>query len=68
MNYFMDKGLSKHAAAGIVGNLYAESRLKTDAVGDGGTSGGIAQWHGPRWKQLQAFAKARNKKWTDLDL
>lgn len=67
MNYFLDKGLSKHAAAGIMGNLYMESRLNPSAIGDGGTSGGIAQWHANRFRQLKLFAKKRNKDWKDLD-
>lgn len=67
MNYFLSKGLSKHAAAGIMGNLYMESRLNPSAIGDGGTSGGIAQWHANRFRQLKLFAKKRNKDWKDLD-
>ena len=67
MNYFLGKGLSKHAAAGIMGNLYMESRLNPAAIGDGGTSGGIAQWHANRFRQLKLFAKKRNKDWKDLD-
>ena len=67
MNYFLDKKLPKHVAAGIMGNLYAESRLNPSAIGDGGTSGGIDQWHANRFKQLKLFAKKRNKDWKDLD-
>lgn len=40
--FLLDKGLSKHAVAGIVGNLYAESKFDTSVLGDGKTSGGIA--------------------------
>jgi hypothetical protein len=46
--FFQSKGWTKEQAAGIVGNLVVESRLKTDAVGDGGQAYGIAQWHPPR--------------------
>ena len=55
INKFMqEKGLSRedaaNIAAGIVGNLQAESGadLDTGAIGDGGAAWGIAQWHKPR--------------------
>lgn len=63
----MSLGWSKAAASGIVGNLVQESGLRTDAVGDDGTSGGIAQWHNERWEALKRYAAARGKEWTDLD-
>lgn len=63
----MSLGWSKAAASGIVGNLVQESGLRTDAVGDDGTSGGIAQWHNERWDALKRYAAARGKEWTDLD-
>lgn len=55
------------AAAGVVGNLVQESGLRTDAIGDNGTSGGLAQWHNERLDALKRFAVARGKEWTDLD-
>lgn len=61
------KGWSKAAASGIVGNLVQESGLRTDAVGDDGTSGGLAQWHNERWEALKRYAAERGKEWTDLD-
>lgn len=50
MKFFQSAGWSKEQAAGIVGNLQAEStkNLNTKAVGDGGKALGIAQWHGDR--------------------
>ena len=66
MNYFLSKGMPKHIAAGIMGNLYVESKFNPSAIGDRGTSGGIAQWHGNRFTQLKMFAKRRNKDWRDL--
>jgi hypothetical protein len=50
MSFFMSKGWTKEQAAGIVGNLMAESgrNLKIDSVGDGGKAYGIAQWHADR--------------------
>lgn len=63
----MDMGFSANAAAGVVGNLVQESGLRPDAVGDGGTSGGLAQWHNERWEALKRFAAERGTVWTDLD-
>lgn len=60
-------GFTASAAAGVVGNLVQESGLRTDAIGDNGTSGGLAQWHNERWEKLKRFAAARGKDWTDLD-
>lgn len=50
MEFFISKGWTKEQAAGIVGNLQAESgaNLKINAVGDGGKAYGIAQWHPDR--------------------
>lgn len=63
----MSMGFTASAAAGVVGNLVQESGLRTDAIGDNGTSGGLAQWHNERLDALKRFADARGKKWTDLD-
>lgn len=41
--------------------------MRTDAIGDNGTSGGLAQWHNERLDALKRFAAARGKEWTDLD-
>lgn len=63
----MSMGFTASAAAGVVGNLVQESGLRTDAIGDNDTSGGLAQWHNERLDALKRFAAARGKKWTDLD-
>lgn len=63
MEFFQSKGLSAHAAAGIVGNLLQESKLNTKAVGDNGKALGIAQWHPDRQKGLKELAKKRG---TDI--
>lgn len=63
----MSMGFTASAAAGVVGNLIQESGLRTDAIGDNGTSGGLAQWHNERLDALKRFAAARGKEWTDLD-
>lgn len=67
IDFFVNKGLSPHAAAGIVGNLLGESSLNTGAVGDNNTSFGIAQWHNERGNNLKNFAKNKGKDWTDYD-
>lgn len=48
--FFVSRGWTAQQAAGIVGNLQAESgaNLKINAVGDSGQAYGIAQWHPDR--------------------
>lgn len=50
LEFFQSKGWTKEQAAGIVGNLQAESsrELNPSSVGDGGKAYGIAQWHPDR--------------------
>jgi len=48
-------GFTQAQATGIVANLRAESGLDPHAVGDSGTSFGLAQWHDP--KHLLDFEK-----------
>jgi len=43
-NYFKSKGLSENSAAGIVGNLIAESGVDPEIVQASGYGHGIAQW------------------------
>lgn len=60
MQFFINKGLTPAQAAGVVGNLQAESgpNLNISAVGDGGQAIGIAQWHPDRRANFQrAFGK-----------
>jgi hypothetical protein len=62
----VDRGLSPVAAAGVVGNLRAESNLDpTNATGDNGTAFGLAQWRGPRFAALQQMAAQQGKDWRD---
>ena len=58
-SWLMSQGLSENGAFGVVANLMAESGLRTGAVGDGGTSYGIAQWHLGRKENLFKFAKEK---------
>lgn len=57
--WLMSQGLSESGAFGVVANLVAESNLRTGALGDGGTSYGIAQWRLGRRDNLIAFAKEK---------
>lgn len=62
VDFLMKHGqFTKKAAEGVVGNLVAESGLRTAvATGDGGTSFGLAQWHLGRKDRLFKFAESRN--------
>lgn len=73
MGYFQSRGWSKEQAAGIVGNLLAESTLNTSANNagdgaDGSDSIGIAQWNGDRAKRLKEFAKQNKADWHDYGI
>lgn len=62
MQFFERQGLTRAQAAGVVGNLQAESgvNLNPAAIGDGGAAWGIAQWHPDRRK---IWEDANNKTW-----
>ena len=67
-NFFINKGLSREAAAGITGNLMHESQLDpTNNTGDNGSAFGLAQWRGSRWEMLKQFAQNRQKDISDVD-
>ena len=59
-------GMNAIAAAGIVGNLMAESSVNPKSSERGGQTIGIAQWEGQRDDALKAFAAAHGKPWDDL--
>jgi hypothetical protein len=60
--YFEARGLSKHAAAGIAGNLQQESNLN---AGDPG--GGLAQWNPSRYNATGKTAQQQlDQIWTEL--
>lgn len=58
--YLMSKGYSKSNSAGIAGNIYTESKYNPTALGDNGTSFGLAQWHKTRWNGLIEYSKKNN--------
>ena len=77
LDFYQQKGLPKHVAAGIVGNLIQESGnfrpdvITDDITGDNGTSHGIAQWHTgkntDRWTPFLHWAEANNMNPKDLN-
>lgn len=67
-NYFVDKGLTPQQAAGIVGNLQAESGVRPGQHQIGGPAFGIAQWEGGRQDNLRAFAQRQGKPISDLGM
>lgn len=56
-NYYRRLGYSDNAAAGIVGNIHAESGFNTGASGDKGSAHGLTQVRGERWDGLQNYAQ-----------
>jgi hypothetical protein len=60
-------GLTPAAAAGILGNLQQESGFNPHALGDGGTSYGIVQWHNERWNDLKNFSSNHGLDSTTLE-
>lgn len=57
--FLMGLGYSKANASGIAGNLYTESKFDPQAIGDNGTSFGLAQWHKSRWDNLRNWSNDR---------
>ena len=51
-NYLSKQGFNDAAICGILANIQHESGFDPNALGDGGTSYGICQWHNERWNNL----------------
>lgn len=70
MDFFMARGFTKEAAAGIVGNLVAESSINPKRHQDGGGIGrGIAQWGvNDRWQTYLKYARNRETSPWDFTL
>ncbi len=64
--FFVGRGYTPEVSAGIVGNLVHESGMNPGSVGDGGTSGGLAQFHNERLAALKAYAASQGKPATDF--
>ncbi len=59
--------LNTAAACGVLANIEAESNFSTTALGDGGTSFGICQWHNGRYDRLKQFCLTYGLDYTSLD-
>lgn len=66
MDYLISKGMTAQAAAGIYGNLYAESSCRPEARNDKNKEVGIAQETGEGYDRYLAYAKSKGKAWDDL--
>lgn len=52
VGYFVNKGLTREQAAGLVGNLMRESRMNTNAINPASGAYGLGQWLGSRKTKL----------------
>ena len=66
-NYLKSKGFNNAAICGILANIQHESSFKTDALGDGGTSYGICQWHNGRWNNLKSYCNNNGLDWHSME-
>jgi hypothetical protein len=68
LQWLTQHGYSPQAAAGIVGNLVAESGVNPNGPsGDHGTAHGLAQWRGNRYTNLLNYARSNNADPRGLD-
>lgn len=72
MRFFVDQLKSPQIAAGIVGNIQAESNFNISAAGDANRGGsfGICQWNSEagRFQCLQNYAASLSKDWKQFDV
>lgn len=61
------RGFSKEEAAGLAGNIAAESKFNSGITNSIGAFG-LMQWLGPRKRDLFAFAQSQGKSPADLDI
>ena len=59
-NMLAKKGFNNAAICAILANMEHESGFDTTAVGDGGTSYGLCQWHNGRWDNLNNYCSEHN--------
>lgn len=69
MNNLVKRGYKPYIAAGITGNLFAESGLNPgNSANDLGViGGGLAAWRGDLFQNLKRSAKSNNVPWTDIN-
>ena len=56
-NYLRYLNFSEAVSCGILANMECESGFVLTALGDGGTSYGLCQWHNNRWQRLDSFCR-----------
>lgn len=62
----LDAGYSEYAAAGVLGNIEAESGFNAGVIeGGSGIGAGLCQWSYGRRTQLEAYAASKGVDWTD---
>ncbi len=66
-NYLASQGFNNAAICGIMANIQHESSFNTNALGDGGTSYGICQWHNSRWTNLKNYCSSNNLDASSMD-
>ncbi len=60
-------GLNHAAACGVLANVQLESSFRPLAIGDGGTSYGICQWHLGRCTALMSYCTAQGLDYNTLE-
>ena len=68
--YFLTEhmGMPVSSACGVIANIEQESNFNPHALGDGGSSYGLCQWHNPsRWDELIAFCNSNGYDWETMD-
>ena len=66
-SYLAKEGFNDAAISGILANIKHESGFNPNALGDGGTSYGICQWHNSRWDRLKNYCSQNGLDSTTLD-
>ena len=59
--------LNHAAACGILANVHLESNFRPIALGDGGTSYGICQWHNGRFTNLMNYCREEELDYNTLE-
>ena len=65
-NFAKTRGLSEEMAAGIVGSIAHETRLRFDPTEDNGNGVGIGRFRGQELEELKNYASARGTTFEDL--
>ena len=68
MNGLIQRGFTKEESAAIVGNLWAESSFRPNALNTTSGAFGLMQWTQGRKARLYSYAAEKGKSVTDVDL